>query len=228
MAKRIRVALATVLVSMLAAFPVLAQTAKSAALPASAAAPASADLGERIKAVQAHPAQFEASYKLGSKAAAVCAFCHGDNGNSLKPDIPNLAGQNPAYLLEQMRQFTTGERRFEFMQGLIKVLKPEDKIGLVVFFANQEVQHKPATNAALVDKGQAYYAKNCLSCHGEQGRGNEKMARIAGQQTNYLNLALKRYRDGSTARKDPLMAASTRQMSDADIAAVVAYVTSMK
>ncbi|MDQ3059465.1 MAG: c-type cytochrome [Pseudomonadota bacterium] len=222
MAKRISVALATVLVSMFVAFPVLGQPAKDAV------APAKADLAERIKEVQNNPRQFEAAYKTGSKVVAVCANCHGQGGNSIKPDIPNLAGQNPAYLLEQMRQFTTGERRNEFMQGLIKVLKPEEKIGMVVYVANQEVVHKPADNTVLASKGQAYYAKNCVSCHGEQGRGNEKMARIAGQQTNYLNLALKRYRDGSTARRDPLMAASTQQMSNTDIAAVVAYVASMK
>ena len=31
------------------------------------------------------------------------------------------------------------------------------------------------------------------------------MAHVAGQQSNYLSVALKRYRDGSTVRKDPTM-----------------------
>lgn len=224
MAKRFPVALATMLVSTFLAFPAFGQPAKEAA----PAAPAGVDLGAQIKEVQASPAQLEIAYKTGGKVAAFCANCHGENGNSLKPDVPNLAGQNPAYLLEQMRQFTTGERRNEFMQGLIKVLKPQEKVGVVVYFASQEVLTKPAANIALADKGKTYYTQHCVSCHGEQGRGNEKMARIAGQQTNYLNLALKRYRDGSTVRKDPMMAASTRQMTDADISAVVAYVTAMK
>lgn len=221
MAKRFPVALATMLVSTFLAFPVLGQPAKDAV-------PAGADLGAHIKEVQANPAQLELAYKTGGKVAAFCANCHGENGNSLKPDVPNLAGQNPAYLLEQMRQFTTGERRNEFMQGLIKVLKPHEKVGAVVYFSTQEVMTKPAANIALADKGKTYYSQNCVSCHGEQGRGNEKMARIAGQQPAYLSLALKRYRDGSSVRKDPMMAASTQQMTDADITAVVAYVTAMK
>ena len=112
MAKRLPVALATMLVSTLMAFPALGQSAK-------AAPPADADLGTRIKEVQANPQQFEAAYKLGSKVASFCANCHGDSGNSVKPDIPNLAGQNPAYLIEQVRQFSTGERRYEFMEGLL-------------------------------------------------------------------------------------------------------------
>lgn len=221
MTKRIPVALATVLVSMFLTFPALGQPAKDAA-------PASTDLGARVKAVQTSPAQFEASYKLGSKAAAVCALCHGNNGNSLNPDIPNLAGQNPTYLLEQMRQFSVGERRYEFMEGLIKALKPEDKIGIAVFFANQEVQTKPAANAALADKGKAYYAKNCLACHGEQGRGSEGFARIAGQQPGYLTLTLKRYRDGSSVRKGSVMAPSTKAMTDEEITAVATYISSLK
>lgn len=221
MAKRLPVALATTLVLTFLAFPVLGQGARDVA----AAGP---DLGAHIKEVQASPAQLEAAYKTGAKVAAFCANCHGDSGNSLKPDVPNLAGQNPDYLLEQMRQFTTGERRNEFMQGLIKALKPQEKVGAVVYFSTQEVLQKPANNTALAGRGQNYYARNCVSCHGEEGRGNEKMARIAGQQPVYLSLALKRYRDGSSVRKDPMMAASTQPMTDADIAAVVAYVTAMK
>lgn len=45
-------------------------------------------------------------------------------------------------------------------------------------------------------------------------------ALAAGQQPDYLILTLKRYRDGSSLRTDPLMAANTRTMTDADIAAL--------
>ena len=44
------------------------------------------------------------------KVAAFCANCHGEGGNSVKPDVPNLAGQNTAYLLDQVRQFSDGRR----------------------------------------------------------------------------------------------------------------------
>jgi mono/diheme cytochrome c family protein len=89
------------------------------------------------------------------------------------------------------------------------------------------VQHKPATDAALAAQGQAYYRQNCLACHGEAGRGSDKMARVAGQQTKYLDLTLRRYRAGSAVRVDPMMAVSTRAMTDADIQAVIAYVSAM-
>jgi cytochrome c553 len=219
MAKRILAALATVLISIFAALPALAQIAK---------AHAPVDLNARLMQLQSSPRQLDALYKAGSKVAAICANCHGEGGNSTKPDIPNLAGQNPSYLLEQMRQFSAGERKNEFMEGMIKALSPDDKLGMVVFYSKQEVTHKPLANAALASRGQAYFSKICFQCHGAEGRGNEKIARIAGQQLNYLNLTLKRYRDGSHVRNNPLMAATTRPMTDADIAAVAAYVSSIE
>ena len=220
MAKRTPVvALATVLASIIVTLPAWSQSAKDAA---------PAELSARLKEAQGNPRQLEALVKTGRKVAAFCANCHGEGGNSLKPDIPNLAGQNPGYLLEQMRKFSVGERRNEFMQRLIKVLSPDEKIGLVAFYANQEVLHKPSTNAALRSQGQDYYGKICWRCHGEQGRGNESFARVAGQQPDYLTLTLKRYRDGSSVRQDSMMSANTKTMTDKDIAAVVAYVSSMK
>jgi cbb3-type cytochrome c oxidase subunit III len=220
MKKRLPSAVLTALLSVLLASSALGQPGK-APVP-------DVDLNARLKEVEANPRLLEASNKTGAKVASFCANCHGEGGNSPNPDTPNLAGQNTSYLLEQVRQFAEGKRRNIFMEGMIKALSTEEKIGVVLHYSHQEVAFKPATNAALAAKGQEYYSKICFRCHGDQGRGNEKIARIAGQQPGYLSLTLKRYRDGSAVRSDPLMAANTKTMTDADIAAVVAYVSSMK
>lgn len=219
MATRIKTALAAALVSLLISQPALAQPAKQ---------PTAAELAARLSEAQADPKLADELFKVGRKVAAVCANCHGDGGNSLKPDVPNLAGQNPAFLLEQIRQFSEGQRKNMFMEGILKALKRDEKVGMVLFYAAQEVTPKPVKNAVLATRGQEYYAKACQHCHGADGRGNEVMARIAGQHQHYLRVSLQRYRDGSGIRRDPLMASSTRQMSDADITAVVAYMESMK
>ena len=39
-----------------------------------------------------------------------CIACHGPNGNSTNPEWPNLAGQNAAYIAEQLRLFRAGQR----------------------------------------------------------------------------------------------------------------------
>lgn len=222
MAKRIPVAVVSVLVSFFAAFPASGQTGKS---PASAVV----DLNARLMEVEKNPAQLELNIRAGSKIATFCANCHGNGGNSLKTDVPNLAGQNTAYLLEQMRQFSDGRRHSsDFKKRLIRVLSPDEKISLIIFYSNQDVMHKPPADAALVKKGKGLYSSNCADCHDDDGRGTEKYARVAGQQTGYLTRSLKGYRDSSGVRINHKMAVSVRDLTDADIAAVVAYVSSMK
>lgn len=186
------------------------------------------DLSARMAEALANPALAAELTTKGRRAAAVCANCHGDGGNSVKPDIPNLAGQNPTYLLEQMRQFADGRRRFEFMEGMIKAMSADEKVGAVLFYTSQAVTPQASSNAALVNKGKAYYDKICFRCHATDGHGNDTFARIAGQQGAYLTLTLKRYRKGDGPRTNALMADNTRNMTDADIDAVVAYVTTMK
>lgn len=220
MVKRIPVVVAMALAALLAWQPASAQSAR-------ARATAKVDLDARFKEAQANPKLADDLYKVGRKVAAVCANCHGDGGNSTKPSIPNLAGQNPAYLLEQLRQFADGRRRNEFMEGMIRAMDADEKIGMVLFYAAQEVTHKPAANATMAAKGQDIFNKNCFRCHGNVGRGNEQIARIAGQQPDYLSLTLKRYRDGADVRANSIMTPNTKHMTDADIEAVVAYVSSM-
>jgi cytochrome c553 len=189
---------------------------------------ADVDLPARLTEVERDPKLAEDTLRIGRKVAAICANCHGDGGNSVKPDIPNLAGQNPAYLIEQLRKFADGRRRNEFMEGMIKAMSSDEKIGMVLFYSSQKVIHKPAINPTLAAQGKVYFNKICFRCHNEDGHGSEKFARIAGQQPEYLRITLQRYRAGTGIRVDPLMAASTKLMTDADINAIVAYVSSME
>jgi cytochrome c553 len=93
---------------------------------------ATVDLAAKLKEVEANPALLDAARKSGAKVAQFCANCHGEGGNSNIADTPNLAGQNSAYLLEQVRRFSDGRRKNEFMEGMIKALKADEKIGITV------------------------------------------------------------------------------------------------
>jgi len=194
---------------------------------AKARATASVDLAERLAQAQSDAQLQRKLFEVGRKVAAVCTNCHGEGGNSLKPDVPNLAGQNSAYLLEQMRQFADGRRRNMFMEGMIRAMDSDEKVGMVLFYAAQDVARTTPGNPALAAKGQAYFNKTCFRCHGADGRGNAQIARIAGQQAHYLDLTLKRYRAGGGERAKSVMVDNTKLMSDADIEAVVAFVSSM-
>lgn len=189
---------------------------------------AKVSLEERLGFVIQDTKAADSAARAGKKVSFFCANCHGESGNSSRPDVPNLAGQNPAYLLEQVKKFADGRRRNDFMQGLIKAMNDEEKVNAVVYFTSQEVKPHPTSNPALVSRGKEIFFKVCQRCHGDQGRGNEKIPRLAGQQPEYLTLSLKRYRDGTGERIDPFMAANTKNLSDADINALVAFVSGMK
>lgn len=193
-----------------------------------AKASAGVDLQARLLEARHDPKLSESLHKVGRKVAAVCDNCHGTGGNSPRPDTPNLASQNPVYLIEQLRQYASAQRRNKFMQGMIKALTGDEKVGMVLFYAEQKVLHKPVTNAALVAKGKDLYSKACVGCHDAQGHGNESIARLAGQQPVYLHTALKRYRAGSGARLNPDMAKNIQTLKDTDIDAIVVYVMSME
>ena len=187
-----------------------------------------ATLDQKLAAAMQSPKGMEVAVEAGHKASSFCQNCHGADGNSSMGEVPNLAGQNPAFLLEQIRKFGSGQRKNEFMQKLIKVLSDDDKINIALYFARQSVKPQPPGDPALLARGIEQFSKNCFRCHGDQGRGNEKIARIAGQQPVYLVLTLTRYRDHTGERNDPLMAANTSMLKDPDIRALAEYVSRLK
>lgn len=187
-----------------------------------------AAMEERLTVVTRDAKATEAAIKSAKDVTFFCANCHGEGGNSNLPDVPNLAGQNPSYLLEQMHKFADGRRRNEFMQGLIKALSDEDKINVSVYYANAKVVPAPARNKVAVALGKDLFFRVCQRCHGETGRGGNKIARLAGQKSEYLTRSLKRYRDGTGERLDPLMAANARNLADAEISALAAFISTME
>lgn len=170
----------------------------------------------------------ETALRNGQKSAQFCRHCHGVGGSSVRDDTPNLAGQNEAYLLVQMEKFVTGKRKNEFMEGLIKALTPEERKNIALYFSRQAVVVKPTAGSAQAAAGKKLYESVCINCHGANAYGTEKVPRLASQQPGYLRDSITRYRNGSGERIDPLMAAYTRHLENADIANLAAYLASMR
>lgn len=188
-----------------------------------------AQTAARVGAAPSAPDPQQKAIERGAKLVGFCANCHGANGNSSAPEIPNLAGQNAAYLQEQMRRFVDGRRKDTFMQGLIKAMSETERADAVAFLSSQTMQPRPGSaTPAQIAEGQAYYGKVCFRCHGDKAMGEATVPRLAGQQPGYVVKSLRRYRDGTGERLEPVMAANTKMMSDAQIQAVAAYVASLK
>lgn len=195
-------------------------------LVASVSVTAQPDLQDRLKAIQADPVALKVAVEAGRKASFFCANCHGESGISKTAEVPNLAGQNPAYLLEQIRKFGSGERKDAFMQGLINVLKDEDRLQITLFYAAAPVSPTSA-DQALAGRGKPMFAKLCARCHGEQARGNELYPRLAGQKLSYLQSSITRYRDGTGIRNNQLMSIATATLKNDEIIALANYLTQL-
>ncbi|MDD5297254.1 MAG: c-type cytochrome [Rhodocyclaceae bacterium] len=207
-------------------WPVIVATLVAVLFSSSVAAQTRAE--RKLAGVLGNAKAVEAAAESGKKSSFFCGNCHGADGNSAIPEVPNLAGQNPVFLLEQIRKFAEGQRKNEFMEKMIRVLSDDDKVNIALYYAQQPVKPRPVGDVALQARGMEWFGKVCIRCHGEQGRGNERIARIAGQQPTYLSLTLTRYRDRTGERIDPLMATNTAFLKDEDIKALVEYVSHMK
>jgi cytochrome c553 len=67
----------------------------------------------------------------------------------------------------------------------------------------------------------------CAGCHGANGISNNPMwPNLAGQKQAYLASALQMYRDGR--RKNAMMTAMAKNLTDADIANLAEYYSGLK
>src|ERR1700681_1452718 len=73
----------------------------------------------------------------GKEKAAVCAACHGADGNSTIPQNPILAGQTARYIYLQLRDFKEGRRKDPIMSPMAANLSKKDMLDLGAWFAAQ-------------------------------------------------------------------------------------------
>ncbi|MCS6946058.1 MAG: c-type cytochrome [Steroidobacteraceae bacterium] len=71
-------------------------------------------------------------------AAQVCVACHGNNGISVAPNYPHLAGQHRDYLAQTLRDYKRGGRKNAVMAGFMAALKNEDIKQLATYYAAQQ------------------------------------------------------------------------------------------
>ena len=74
----------------------------------------------------------------GKSKAAVCAACHGADGNSANAMWPKLAGQHAAYLVKQLKDFKSGARKDPMMAPMAKPLSDQDMENLAAYYASQK------------------------------------------------------------------------------------------
>jgi cytochrome c553 len=176
-------------------------------------------------------AQAQTSVQPNPGQLALCAACHGAQGNSQIPSIPSLAGQPKTFIENQLVLIREGIREVPQMKGLLDKITDEEFVSLANYFAAQKPA-KATTSAvdnATYLRGQETAKKMlCGTCHLPNYVGQNQIPRLAGQHEEFLVLSIKQFRDGNSPGRDTNMTASVQGVKDADIADLAHYLAHVK
>lgn len=222
--------LLTAAVLVAPAYSAFAQAPAPAAAPA-AAAPAAAPAAPAAAPKVAKPdlVQGEAKY------TAVCAACHGADGNSGAPANPKLAQQHPEYLVKQLQEFKSGKRANAVMQGFAATLSDADMKNIAYWVTAKKAKPGFAKDKELVALGERIYRGGiadrqiaaCAGCHSPNGAGIPKQyPRLAGQHGEYAELQLSAFRSGERKNSQPMLDVAAK-MNDREIKAVADYMAGL-
>ena len=183
------------------------------------------------------PALAQGDAEAGKAKSAVCAACHGPDGNSVVPNWPKIAGQHAPYLARQVTLIKSGERPVPEMAGIAMGLSEQDIEDLAAYYASQTGSAGVADETLVAAGKQLYRGGNaatdipsCMSCHGPAGEGNPLSAypALAGQHATYTEKMLNGFRSGQTwgaeDASSKIMTGVANRLTDAEIKAVASYI----
>jgi len=173
----------------------------------------------------------------GKNKSAMCAGCHGADGNSAAPNFPKLAGQDAQYTAKQLADFKSGARKDPVMAGMAAGLSKKDMDDLGTYYAGQKRSAGAASASPEVLKkaGRLYRggnAKNgisaCMSCHGPAGTGiPPRFPAVSGQHAAYSQKQLLDFKAGTRSNDGEIMTRIAFRMSEAEIKAVSEYMAGL-
>jgi cytochrome c553 len=192
---------------------------------------------------------------LGEEINETCAGCHGEYGQgSVDGEYPRLAGLTSTYIARQLRLFKQRKRINIPMLPYTndRELPEADLVSVAAYLASIRLPTKlPPINEAEfdalkrlqaskqvvniaaypgdVEAGRKFYKKECASCHGKDGYGDDKhdVPQLAGQYSLYLNRQVENIRVGERLHDDPDDAGLFREYSDPEINNILAYLATL-
>ncbi len=173
----------------------------------------------------------------GRAKSAICAACHGPDGNGLVPNWPKIAGQHGAYLERQLHLIKSNARSVPEMVAFVGALSDQDIADLAAFYASGTTTGGVAEESLVTMGKRIYQAGNaetsvpaCMACHGPAGAGNPPAGypALAGQHSVYTVKMLTQIRAGQNwGEKDApshVMNGASSELSDEEINAVASYI----
>lgn len=169
--------------------PEAVAAAEESALDAKATEPGHFDL-RRITPVSGDPAR-------GQSRSEVCTACHGQDGISIVPIYPDIAGQRADYMYWQLVKFKDPGFGESVMSAIVSELSDQDMRDLAAYYAGlpaagapvapsqeagaePEAEPAPPLDPELLAQGEALYLHGdpaagippCQACHGADARGH--------------------------------------------------------
>ena len=200
-----------------------AKAAASAAAPVPVAAPVAAMVKPDL-------------VKGEAKYTAVCAACHGADGNSGAPANPKLAQQHSEYLVKQLQEFKAGKRQNAIMQAMAAPLSDADMKDIAAWVTGNKAKPGFAKDKELVALGERIYRGGisdrqvaaCAGCHSPNGAGlPSQYPRLSGQHADYSVQQLTAFRDG-IRKNNIVMTQVASKMNDREIRAVSDYIAGLR
>ena len=177
--------------------------------------------------------------EAGKAKSVTCAACHGAEGISAIPANPNLAGQVPGYIADQLAAFKSGERNNALMTGMAAPLSEKDMADLDAYYVSLKAASGNISEAEkeLALEGEKIYRGGfaerqiaaCMSCHGPSGHGiPRRFPRVSGQHKGYLEAQLLAFKKGDRKGYNGMMWEIAFGLSEQQIKALATYMSGLE
>jgi cytochrome c553 len=171
-------------------------------------------------------AAFPACAQSLQERMSTCFDCHGEKGQSQRPEVPSLGAQPASYTLIELVMFRDQLRVTAPMNEMTKGLSDDDLRAV-----SEIISKLPAPNPisdtpdpARMERGRALAQQNrCNFCHQSNFQGLDNVPRLAGQREDYLLKSLRGYKDGSRRGYDAQMSEVVYAMKDEDFVDVAYF-----
>jgi cytochrome c553 len=167
----------------------------------------------------------------GEVAFEICQGCHRHDAVG-RPDgsYPRLAGQHASVLIKQMTDVRANRRKNPKMRSFIDthVITPQEIADIAVYLSSLPITPDNGKGEGTdLAHGEELYNRDCVTCHGQKGEGDEAKfyPRVAGQHYKYLVREAHMIRDGKRGNSNPDMVKVIKSYNDKDISAVTDYMS---
>jgi cytochrome subunit of sulfide dehydrogenase len=168
-----------------------------------------------------------------------CDNCHGKDGISEDPKVPNIAGVSAVFISDTFKAYLEGDRKAvkykpkdgdeSDMEQVANKLSDDEISAIADYYAGKPVKfHVQEVDAGMAAKGKKKFEKECEKCHSEGGTvADDDAGILMGQWKPYLQEQFKMFDSG-----DRLMTKKMRKkfekLSDEDKAVILEYLASGK